>query len=243
MSQYLTITEIRDHTLQGRTKPFMCSADDQQQYIVKGKSACIDGCIKEWMGAKLATAFGLPVPRFTIIQVDEELLELHDKAASGLGNDPAFASQYIPLCSELRYDLIPQVDKQLRRNVLMFDAWVRNEDRTLTEYGGNPNLIWSENTLYVIDHNLIFDNTFNTRTFLETHIFKEEMFEILHDFLIRGEYEQKMQAALNIWSSALNALPTEWCKQNEEYGLFDPEATFRQLQDDAQGAIWARLMQ
>lgn len=243
MSNYLEITEIRNNTSQGQTEPFMCSAADNRNYVVKGKSTCVDGCIKEWMGAKLAIAFGLPVPPFNLVKVPASLLAIHTEAAAGLGSDPAFASQYVPFSSELKYESIAKINKKLRQNIVMFDAWVRNEDRTLTQYGGNPNLIWSENILYVIDHNLIFDKDFCTNRFLATHVFKDEIPEILHDFLMRREYEKKMQTVLNIWPSAWDTLPIQWCEQNEEYGLFDPEATFRQLQDDAQGAIWARLMQ
>ena len=43
----------------------------------------------------------------------------------------------------------------------MFDAWVRNNDRTLAAQGGNPNLTWDGNKLYVIDHHLIFDSEFS----------------------------------------------------------------------------------
>jgi hypothetical protein len=139
--------------------------------------------------------------------------------------------------------VLSQIDKQLRRDVLMFDAWVRNEDRSLTQKGGNPNLLWSENSLYVIDHNLIFDKGFATGIFLDTHVFRTEITEILQDFLLREHYQTKMQDALTVWSSAWDTLPEEWCEQNEELGLFDPEATFQQLRDDAQGAIWTRLIQ
>ncbi|OQX06580.1 MAG: hypothetical protein BWK73_30535 [Thiothrix lacustris] len=196
------------------------------------------------MGAKLATAFGLPVPPFTIAVTSLELLELYgSEAVLGLGADPAFASQHIPSSHELKYEVLSQIDKQLRRDVLMFDAWVRNEDRSLTQKGGNPNLLWSENSLYVIDHNLIFDKGFATGIFLDTHVFRTEITEILQDFLLREHYQTKMQDALTVWSSAWDTLPEEWCEQNEELGLFDPEAAFQQLRDDAHGAIWTRLMQ
>lgn len=244
MTHYLEITEIRHQARQGKTKPFMCTAADGKAYVVKGKSAMFLGCIKEWMGAKLATAFGLPVPPFTIAVTSSELLKLYgSEAVLGLGTAPAFASQHIPTSHELKYEVLSQIDKQLRRDVLMFDAWVRNEDRSLTQKGGNPNLLWSENSLHVIDHNLIFDKDFATGIFLDTHVFQAEITEILQDFLLREHYETRMQDALNVWSSAWDTLPEEWCEQNEESGLFDPEATLQQLRDDAQGAIWTRLMQ
>lgn len=244
MTHYLEITEIRNRARQGRTEPFMCSATDGKNYVVKGKSATLLGCIKEWLGAHLATAFGLPVPPFAIAVVDSDLLKLYGQdALSDLGESPAFASQHIYASHELRYEVLSKISPELRRDVLMFDAWVRNEDRSLTHRGGNPNLLWSEGSLHVIDHNLIFDAEFSSKTFMETHVFHTEMSAVLQDFLLRTHYQTKMLHALTVWSSALGSLPKEWCEQNEELGLFNPETTFQHLWDDANGAIWTRLMQ
>jgi len=130
---------------------------------------------------------------------------------------------------------------------------VQNGDRTLSEHGGNPNLLWGgyfsndlirkDNCLYVIDHNLIFDPSFNAKRFLDTHAFAANMASVQSDFIMHTEYEQKMQAALQVWGAAWEAVPCEWKEENEETGLFNQDAIFAQLMSDAQGAIWTRLMQ
>lgn len=240
--QYLEVTEIRGRSRQGATLPFICKASDGKDYFVKGKSASIIERIKEWIGGNLGRAFGLPIPPFTIVQADRVLLEMDGETAlSDLGEDPAFASQRISPAHELQYKVISQVDQSTQQDILVFDMWVKNEDRTLTEKGGNPNLLWGNGNIYVIDHNVIFDPTFNTHTFLSSHVFREQCNTIFSDGLIREEYQQRMQTALLSWSVAWDSLPEEWCELNDDMGLFDPETTFEQLQQDAQGAIWRRL--
>ena len=51
-------------------------------------------------------------------------------------------------------------------DVLVFDWWPRNEDRHLTENGGNPNLFWDVvgSPLAVTDHNLAFDPDLTRQT-------------------------------------------------------------------------------
>jgi hypothetical protein len=73
--------------------------------------------------------------------------------------------------TELKFETVIKIDTQLKLSVLIFDLWVENEDRTLTEKGGNPNLLWKsdESKLYVIDHNLNFDDTFNKVNFWGAH--------------------------------------------------------------------------
>ncbi len=129
----------------------MCIVEDDNHYIVKGKSASLGERISEWIGASLGIAFDLPIPDFTIVQASLALLRLHgEEALSDLGDEPAFASKRIFSSHELRYEHIKQIDKTLQQDIFLFDAWVRNGDRSLTENGGNPNLLWCEKEVYGI---------------------------------------------------------------------------------------------
>ena len=62
----LEIEEIIKPAAQGRTTPFLCNASDGNAYYIKGYPASVAGLMKEWLGANLALAFGLPVPPFEI---------------------------------------------------------------------------------------------------------------------------------------------------------------------------------
>ena len=87
---------------------------------------------------------GLPIPEIAIAEVPATLVRfsaMPDIADLGVG--PAFASQAVEDAQELAFAALSRVPEQLRLQVLLFDWWVHNEDRTLNEYGGNPNLLWS----------------------------------------------------------------------------------------------------
>ena len=241
--QYLEITEIYDRARQGRTAPFRCKAEDGQVYFVKGKSASLKELISEWLGAHLGQAFGLPIPAFAIAQTPKSLLEIYGKeAVNELGGMPAFASRSIEMTYEFTYSLTTKVKPQLQQTILDFAAWVRNDDRTLSQWGGNPNLIWNGDELYVIDHNLIFDSNFSAQVFHQTHVFHEQINAIFSEHLQREAYQQRMQQALKCWESAWTSLPEEWRELNDELCLFDQDMIFEQLQQDAQGALWKRLV-
>ncbi|OQK17264.1 hypothetical protein AU255_05065 [Methyloprofundus sedimenti] len=164
----LEIVEIIKPAKQGMTMPFLCNASDEHAYYVKGYAATVSGLMKEWLGSHLALAFGLPVPEFKIAFLDPDLVNCFGgMAISQLKGGYVFASKQMPSVTELKYETVNKIDAQLKLSVLLFDLWVENEDRTLSEKGGNPNLLWKSNEsgLYVIDHNLIFDEGFNKREF------------------------------------------------------------------------------
>jgi hypothetical protein len=93
---------------------------------------------------------------------------------------------------------------------MLFDWWVRNEDRTLTEYGGNPNLLRTAGTgqLHVFDLNLAFDETFDEARFWQSHVFTGAVTQWPDEFKL--EMCRQMQSAMvrlpGIWSE----LPDEW---------------------------------
>lgn len=103
--------------------------------------------------------------------------------------------------------------QQLRRDILLFDWWVHNADRNLTELGGNPNLLWSDavpKTLNVIDHNLAFDADFDPAEFLRLHVFSEEVPDLFSDFILRESYRARFANALENWNDICDTLPKEW---------------------------------
>jgi hypothetical protein len=95
----------------------------------------------------------------------------------------------------------------------LFDWWVHNADRNLTDIGGNPNLLWSSGdhaALVMIDHNLAFDVDFNPEEFLRLHVFAGEVTDLFSDFLLRDTYSARFATALENWEDICDTLPEAW---------------------------------
>lgn len=217
----LTVVEVLDRSVQGITKPYVCRCDDGEVYFVKGRSATRPGLIAEWLCARLATQFGLPIAPYAIATVPNELIEADLSGwLRDLGTGEVFASQRVNAVelSDAHRDLVPQA---LRRDVVAFDWWVRNGDRNMTAMGGNPNLLWNPadgGSLVVIDHNLAFDPAFSEKDFLKLHVFADDIPAMFSDFLVREAYRARFEAVLGIWQEACNNVPVSWW-------FIDPEQT------------------
>lgn len=215
--QPLQIVEILERSEQGVTRPFLCRCSDDHLYYVKGHGAGRRSLLCEWFAGHLAQALDLPLPPFSIVQAPRELVDLHPEG-SDLGMAPAFGSRVVAHVQELTVSHLHDVPVPLRRDVLMFDWWTHNPDRTLTTQSGNPNLLWDTDNgqLVVIDHNVAFDAAFDARAFSETHVFADEISKIFQDLVERLSYAQRLQSALAVWPAACQNVPDEWWFADEE---------------------------
>lgn len=140
-----------------------------------------------------------------------------------LGAGAAFASRKV-LGQELAVAQVTDIKVDVRRDVLVFDWWVRNADRCLTVPGGNVNLLWQpiglirddddarvgSGQLAVIDHNLAFDDTFSAKDFCQTHVFAGDIAETFSDFVLRAEYQSRLSVALAGLEATWNNVPADW---------------------------------
>lgn len=94
----------------------------------------------------------------------------------------------------------------------MFDWWAHNADRTLTEKGGNPNLLWDQDhsQLAVIDHNQAFDPNFDPHSFPELHVFHKDWLAVADDMIERQAYADRLAATFAEFDSACDNVPPEW---------------------------------
>ena len=238
------ITQIIRRTDQGATRPFICRADDGEICYVKGKSASTGERIREWMGANLASVFGLAVPEMALLEVPYSLVDRSSsEVKADLGMGYAVGSRQILSVHELRYEEVALIPVATQRQVLLFDYWVGNEDRTLSEFGGNPNLLWrsSDKTLYAIDYNLILQNDFDSQAFWATHAFAKSAGLEKLDATEQKCYQEQLNQVLKLWPMFWQQLPESWLDENESTAAFDALAVLKQLQDDADGAIWRKI--
>jgi hypothetical protein len=209
----IQIVEILDRSIQGITRPFICRCEDGQAYFVKGNGAGKQSLIAEYVGGRLACAFGLPIADFGILEIPSELIKWCGRDdASELGAGLAFGSKALPHVQEFSVSHIPQVDVQIRKDVVLFDWWVHNADRTLSEKGGNPNLLWDQvhSRLAVIDHNQAFDTDFDAQLFAQSHVFHTNLLDIFDDLVDRQTYLDRLAAAFAEFDSACDNVPHEW---------------------------------
>ena len=209
----IQIVEILDRSIQGVTKPFYCRCEDGQAYFVKGWGAGRQSLIAEYVGGRLARAFGLPIADFDIVEIPSALIKWSGRAdANELGAGLAFGSKALPHVQEFSYSHISKVDEQVRKDVALFDWWLHNADRTLSEQDGNPNLLWDQehSRLAVIDHNQAFDAQFDSQVFAQTHVFHGDLLNVLGDWVERETYRNRLAAAFAEFDPACDNVPPEW---------------------------------
>lgn len=141
---------------EGGSLPGLVEADDLGTYVVKfrGAGQGLHALVAEAVVGELARGLGLPVPDLVVVALDahmasaepdEEVQELlRSSGGTNLGID------YLPgaLGLELSADLAGVVDPELAADVVCFDAWTMNVDRTWR----NPNMLVWHGKPWLIDH-------------------------------------------------------------------------------------------
>ena len=238
----LDIIEIRGRSPQGATKPFICRAEDERIYYVKGNSALGDGRIAEYVSAELALLFGLPIPEFAIVNIPSELIEFDEELQFALGAGPAFASLQIEQPQEVNFSSLSNMNAELLKDIFIFDYWINNADRTGTANGGNSNLIYQPNSseLFIIDHNLAFDVSFEFDTFKELHICSQAWYANQCDLFTKQNYQAKLETGLQQFKSICEKIPEQWfdCATIDDNFLQRLETTLKGFQQDI---FWENL--
>ncbi|ELV8621697.1 hypothetical protein QNF08_001705 [Vibrio vulnificus] len=156
----IAINSISKEMTQGQTGPYLCADEDDNEYIVKGPRTTYRGLVHELVCATLGKSMGLPIPDFDIAYVDRTLLRYSEYS---LSEGDWFASKFEPNIQDLVYSAVDKLDQELLKLLFIFDYWIKNNDRTLTEKGGNPNVFIKPDgvSIIVLDHNLAFCPTFD----------------------------------------------------------------------------------
>ncbi|MFT3763355.1 MAG: aminotransferase class I and II [Pseudoxanthomonas sp.] len=143
------VTPLRE----GGSMPAVVEADDLGMYVLKFRGAGQGprALVAEWISGEIARVLGLPVPEIVFARLDAELArtegdpEIQDliRASDGLN----LAMDYLP--GSLAFDPAAETpDFMLASQIVWFDAFVRNVDRTAR----NTNLLVWHRRLWLIDH-------------------------------------------------------------------------------------------
>lgn len=207
----ISVVEILYQMKQGATAPYLCLADNDKKYIIKRQRAGFEGCIKEWLLGNLGQLFGLPIPDCQLVDIEYGLLEYNDLYLSEIGEGTAFASEFITDLQEVNYLHLSSASVETLRDLYVFDYWIRNADRNLTELGGNPNLFYKQSNfdVIVLDHNLAFDDEFLDEDHKQLHVC-QRFWPAQLDFEVQQKYEEKMKNALQSWDDLISKIPNDW---------------------------------
>ncbi|NOJ26212.1 hypothetical protein F0238_26290 [Vibrio coralliilyticus] len=195
---------------QGLTEPYLCKADDTNTYVVKSSNATYAGLVKEWVVAHLGKEFGLPIPSFKIAWLDDALLQYNDY---NIEAGYCFASHYHPNIQEITFNQIEGLSPNLLKDLFIFDYWVKNNDRNLTQYGGNANFFFDQKTQepFVLDHNLSFSEDFDLNAHIGQHVGASNWEGL--DLVDRQHYEKKFVKAFSVVDNAIDTIPDDWLER------------------------------
>lgn len=243
MSKFPIIEEVFHRSEQGVLRPFKCRASDGQFYFVKGRGAGTENLLAEYFGARLGQLLGLPVPPFEILRVTPDLVrQALTPGIAELGPGLAYGSQIVENVLELSAATVGKVPVELQRLVLVFDWWIRNEDRTLSALGGNPNLLWQadRHVLAVIDHHAAFDPTFNRANFQMTHVFRQHLPQF-EEPAFRELIHHHLDMVIGHFDQIVSELPDEWKEYMDDYpDVFDIDEIRRILNCYHEPDFWRR---
>ena len=236
----LTIVEIISEAAQGTTRPFLCRGDDGHEYYVKRANAGYKALIAEWVAGSLAQHLGLPVPHFDIAEIPPALLALRSAdERRDWGSAPAFASRVIESAVEIRFTDIAKIPRRRQAEILLFDAWIGNGDRILSDRGGNPNMLWSdlEQRVSIIDHNLAFVSS--PAEVRADHAFAAACTE--WDVVFISEWPQRLVAAAATINDIWGRLPDLWVEEGASLITLECVRERLQLFTVASDSAWNTL--
>lgn len=222
----LPVIEVIERIESGATSPYRCRLEDEKVYAVKGKGALFSGLISEVVCAKLGKELGLPIPDFAIARVEKELVSAaNDKELErAVGEGLAFASVWHEPTVPINRSRLIELDQTLLAKIYVFDHWIQNGDRSLTELGGNPNMLIDlrDNSLVMIDHNLAIFSGYDPEE-LKVHACREAWLDEGQNLVFKQECKTAFTAAIGKVPEIVQSLPDDWLHS-------EPQAEERILQ-------------
>lgn len=215
----LQVIEVIERIESGATSPFRCRLEDDRLYAVKGKGALFTGLISEVVCARLGRDLGLPIPDFAIAHVERALISAakDPQLERAIGEGLAFASLWHEPTVPINRSRLIELDQTLLARIYAFDHWVQNGDRSLTELGGNPNMLIDlrDSSLIMIDHNLALFTGYQADE-LQVHACREAWLDEGQNLVFKQECKAEFIGAIGKVPEIIRSLPDEWLDAEPE---------------------------
>jgi hypothetical protein len=153
MLQTVTATRYITPLREGGSLPALIEADDGEQYVMKfaGAGQGVKALIAELIAGEIGRTLGLPIPELVLVELEagfglnEPHEEIQDLLKASIGLN--LGVRYLP--SAFAYNrLLPPPDPDLASEIVWFDAYITNVDRTPR----NVNMLLWHDKLWLIDH-------------------------------------------------------------------------------------------
>lgn len=216
MLRTVNVTRYVTPLREGGSLPAIVEADDDGMYVLKfrGAGQGEKALIAELVAGEIARAIGLRVPEIVFADLDPILSrtepdpEIQDLLRSSAGLN--LALDYLP--GSITYDpLVFGVDARLASEIVWFDCFVTNVDRTAR----NTNLLVWHKELWLIDHgaSLYFQHVWSNWAEQSIRPFMQVGDHVLLPLASELEtVDREISARLNeeLFRSVVSAIPDEW---------------------------------
>jgi hypothetical protein len=144
------ITPLRE----GGSLPALVEADDGERYVMKfaGAGQGVKALVAELIAGEIGRTLGLRIPELILIELEagfglnEPHEEIQDLLRASVGLN--LGVRYLPSAFAYNQLLEPPPDPRLASEIVWFDAYITNVDRTPR----NVNMLIWDDKLWLIDH-------------------------------------------------------------------------------------------
>ncbi len=212
------VTPLRE----GGSLPAIIEGDDGKLYVLKfrGAGQGLKALIAELVAGEIARLLGFQIPEIVLADLDPVLAktepdpEIQDLIKFSGGTN--LAMEYLQ--SSITFDpMIAKPDSLLASKVVWFDAFIANVDRTPR----NANLLYWQDSLWLIDHGAAFYFHHNWERFLQN---AENPFVLIKDHILL-KFADQLTEADKVLSEKLNSevfekivklIPDDWLDDPNE---------------------------
>jgi hypothetical protein len=223
----LTATRYVTPLREGGSLPAIVEADDEGMYVLKFRGAGQGPkvLIAELIAGELARALGLRVPEIVFMELDASLsrtepdpeIQALIEASVGLN----LALDYLP--GSVMFDpVVTQPDQLLASQIVWFDAFVTNVDRTAR----NTNMLMWHRQLWLIDHGAAFYFHHSWDNYLER---SQDRFPMIKDHVLLPFASKLEDVAATMTATITSTLiseivaqvPDEWLQDRSPFASCD----------------------